>query len=84
MGGWGGWGGGREGKKQKLWKRNCSNKISEKKNLKKQEILHKMGHILILNQCCTKLAKVLNIIFFSASGVKKKLTNTFYMFQEEF
>ena len=57
-------GGAREGKKQKkLWKRNCPNKIPEKKNLKKQEILHKMGHILILNQCCTKLAKVLNIIF---------------------
>lgn len=41
-----------------------------------------MGHILILNQCCTKFAKVLNVI--SASGIKKKLTNTFYMFQAEF
>ena len=66
------WWGQGKGKKNKNCAReiHCPNKIPEKKNLKKKEILHKMGHILILNQRCTKFAKVLNII--SASAIKKK------------
>ena len=52
---WWGLGGGGGLETWKLCNRNCPNKIPEKKNLKKKEIFHMMGQILILNQCSISL-----------------------------
>ena len=66
--------GGRGGlKTRKLCKRNCPNKIPEK-GKKKRNFPQDGSHF--------DIKSVLNII--SASGIKKKLMNTFYMLQEKF
>ena len=69
-------GGGRGGlKTRKLCKRNCPNKIPEKEKPKEKRSFPQDGSHL-------DIKSVLNII--SASGMKKKLMNTFYMLQEKF
>ena len=62
-------------KTRKLCKRNCPNKIPEKKSLKKKINFPQDGSHF-------DIKSVLNII--SASDIKKKLMNTFYMLQEKF
>ena len=70
---WGlGWGG---LKTRKLCKRNCPNKIPEKEKPKEKRNFPQDGSHF-------DIESVLNII--SASGIKKKLMNTFYMLQEKF
>ena len=68
-----GWGEGL--KTRKLCKRNCPNKIPEKEKPKEKRSFPQDGSHF-------DIKSVLNII--SASGIKKKLMNTFYMLQEKF
>ena len=70
-------GGGRGGglKTRKLCKRNCPKKILEKEKPKEKRNFPQDGSHF-------DIKSVLNII--SASGIKKKLMNTFYTLQEKF
>ena len=70
---WWGWGEGL--KTRKLCKRNCPNKIPEKEKPKEKRSFPQDGSHF-------DIKSVLHII--SASGMKKKLMNTFYMLQEKF
>ena len=70
---WWGLGGGL--KTRKLCKRNCPNKIPEKEKPKEKRNFPQDGsHV--------DIKSVLNII--SASGIKKKSMNTFYMLHDTF
>ena len=48
-------GGGKGYKQENCAKEIVQTKFLKKKNLKKKENFHKMGHILILNQCSISL-----------------------------
>ena len=72
---WGGGGWGEGLKTIKLCKRNCPKKIPEKEKPDGKRNFPQDGSHF-------DIKSVLNII--SASGIKKKLMNTFYMLQEKF
>ena len=62
-------------KTRKLCKRNCPKKIPEKEKPKEKRNFPQDGSQF-------NIKSVLNII--SASGIKKKLMNTFYMLHDKF